>query len=706
MWRLKQFMPKEPLGLEGRSIDIGNLKVQVRNTIAEGGFSSVYLVRDVGPSGKQFAMKHIFCNDEETLDLVKKEFSVMKSLKGHPNVVALQAHTILDMGRTKEAFLVMEFCEKSLVTVLENRGAAYFEEKQILLIFRDVCNAVFAMHCQNPAIAHRDLKAENVLLSADGTWKLCDFGSASTNHKRFERPEEMGIEEDNIRKHTTPAYRAPEMWDLFRREVINEKVDIWALGCLLYRICYLKSAFDGESKLQILNGNYRIPELPKYSSAITGLIKDMLQASPDTRPDIMQVWSHVNEQLPVELQKQAPEKPASMAASEAHMSSVNGQKKEGVSPHSRRTHVMPRRTAPSPPTPKEQNHRSPSVQVASQGSGSSLGAFWMSHHAQTAAVSEDKGPVFDEESKPETFSKHSPPKDHQRPGLHLKRSGQNVIKRFDDGPSEDFEIRFYSEEAGPGSSENLSNTTVKSSNNEASGLYKNEAFGSFVTDFDGHNVKEDSSLQGEVERLREQLKQVVAEKAEVASKYEKLTAICRSQRQEIQELKQAIAAGSNRDNSKVGASSQSQAQQSHKSPGSWQSGAQRDKIEGSIWELQEGMQTNNTSNISPDSKPWQAFTDTPAKIQPPPSKNSNPKQTSTRPTNGHQTKQTASLYSSADAWGFGQDGFVAANKDGPHITKTSTQASISQRFAPPNPHIAQPKSMDDSRTQPAGWAGF
>lgn len=57
----------------------------------------------------------------------------------------------------------------------------------------------------------RDLKAENLLLGPDGLWKLCDFGSTSTNHKRFEKAEEMGIEEDNIRKYTTPAYRAPEV---------------------------------------------------------------------------------------------------------------------------------------------------------------------------------------------------------------------------------------------------------------------------------------------------------------------------------------------------------------------------------------------------------------------------------------------------------------------------------------------------------------
>ncbi|XP_038979206.1 probable serine/threonine-protein kinase DDB_G0276461 isoform X3 [Phoenix dactylifera] len=291
MWRFKQFMPKEQAGLEGRTVDVGSLKVHVRNVIAEGGFSCVYLARDAVNSSKQYALKHVICQDGESLDLVMKEISVMKLLKGHPNVVMLVAHAILDMGRTMEAMLVMEFCEKSLVTVLENRGAGYFEEKKILLIFRDVCNAVFAMHCQSPPIAHRDLKAENVLLGADGAWKLCDFGSTSTNHKCFNRPEEMGIEEDNIRKHTTPAYRAPEMWDLYRREVISEKVDIWALGCLLYRICYFKSAFDGESKLQILNGNYRIPDSPKFSASVTSLIKDMLEASPDARPNITQARS-------------------------------------------------------------------------------------------------------------------------------------------------------------------------------------------------------------------------------------------------------------------------------------------------------------------------------------------------------------------------------------------------------------------------------
>ncbi|GKB65099.1 AP2-associated protein kinase 1 isoform X1 [Tanacetum coccineum] len=181
------------------------------------------------------------------------------------------------MRRMKEALLVMEYCDKSLVSVLESRGAGFFEEKQILLMFNDICNAVFAMHST--------WNSENHLLGSDRLWKLCDFGSTSTNHKRFERPEEMGIEEGTITNHTTPAYRSPEMWDLVLREVISERVDIWALGCILFRICYFKFVFVGESNLQVLNGNYRIPGSPKYGPSITN---DMLQSSPDFRPDIMQ----------------------------------------------------------------------------------------------------------------------------------------------------------------------------------------------------------------------------------------------------------------------------------------------------------------------------------------------------------------------------------------------------------------------------------
>jgi len=155
MWRLNPFGGKAQSGLEGRTIDVGNVKITVRNAIAEGGFSCVYLACDTVHPSKSYALKHIICNDSESLDLVMKEIQVMNLLKGHPNVVTLVAHDVFDIGRTKEALLVMEFCEKSLVSAMESRGSGYYEEKKALLIFRDVCNAVFAMHGQSPPIAHR-----------------------------------------------------------------------------------------------------------------------------------------------------------------------------------------------------------------------------------------------------------------------------------------------------------------------------------------------------------------------------------------------------------------------------------------------------------------------------------------------------------------------------------------------------------------------
>lgn len=663
MWRFKHFTQKEPAGLEGRNVDVGNLKIHVRNAIAEGGFSCVYLARDAVHASKQYALKHMIYNDEELSDLVMKEINVMKALKGHPNVVTLYAHTILDMGRTKEALLVMEFCEKSLVNVLESRGAAYFEEKQVLSIFRDVCNAVFAMHSQSLPIAHRDLKAENLLLGPDGLWKLCDFGSTSTNHKRFEKPEEMGIEEDNIRKHTTPAYRAPEMWDLLRRDLINEKVDIWALGCLLYRICYFKSAFDGESKLQILNGNYRIPDLPKYSSPVIDLIRDMLQASPDDRPDITQVWFRVNEQLPVNLQKSLPDGPPEMQSAGIH---------GGIAKAANRSPPMPQRSPPPPP---------------SSGGGGQLGAFWSTHHAKDSLFVEDKSrPKFDEEpshntsqqdtnqSENRSFPKNASPAKQEN--VHTivagRRNVHNKLHVPEDGASKDFELTFSQKDMDHGMER------PKASKPAATRLFQDEAFSTFVAEFDSNklnprvsNDKEgkEEALEAEIERLKEQLKQVNSEKAEITLKFEKLSAICRSQRQEIQELKQTLAART-------------------PSPNKYQASS---RIQPSASPPQE---KSDWSTPSPESKSWQAFADDNKSRQKPVSKGNSPQSVRTR--NAHQNKQAAELTSNIDSWGFGSESFTAVPAASSQISGSNTEV-----------HSGGSKIMESQpSTQPAGWAGF
>lgn len=678
MWKFKPFAHKEQNGLEGRSIDVGNLKLHVHKLIAEGGFSCVYLARDAVHMSKQYALKHIICNDEESLGLVKKEISVMKLLIGHPNVVTLHANAIYDMGRTKEAFLVMEFCEKSLVSVLESRGAGYFEERQVLLIFRDVCNAVFAMHCQSPPIAHRDLKAENLLLGSDGLWKLCDFGSISTNHKRFEKPEEMGIEEDNIRKYTTPAYRPPEMWDLFLKEVINEKVDIWALGCLLFRICYFKSAFDGESKLQVLNGNYRIPDLPKFNSTLTDLIRDMLQARPDDRPDITQVWFRVNEQLPIDLQKSLPDRPPESPASNNH---------EGASMSTNKSSVMPRRNPPPPPSVAEPK-TTPQPSLASRGgeSGGQLGAFWSTLHAKDSRVPEEKGkPVYDEERS--SHHRVRPDNDQLPKNVStnkvtntqtqtVKSSIHGKLHKPEAVSSKDFEINFFPDK-GHANEKQMSNLEKKNNN------FQDHSFNTFVAEFDtaklssGHGNKStrEEALESEVEKLREQLKEANLEKSEITAKYEKLTAICRSQRQELQDLKQTLAA-----------KTPSPSREGFRtSPGVASSASSQDRSE---WKTPSSEPKSSWQPFSEESEPFKSLSaDNVSK--------------SVRSRNGQQSKPATQPAADFDSWGFGADTFSAARagSGSPQMPRPG-EGSTAHVFR-------EAKGFESKSTsQPAGWAGF
>ncbi|CAK9251736.1 unnamed protein product [Sphagnum jensenii] len=718
MWRLKQFMPKEQgVGtLEGKTVEVGSLKLQVRSVIAQGGFSCVYLAKEA-QTGRNYAVKHIICNDLESLDLVKKEVAVMKALREHPNVVMLHAQVVYDMGRTKECFLVMDFCDKMLATVLENRGAGFYDEKQILLMFREICNAVYAMHCQSPPIAHRDLKVENILMGPDGLWKLCDFGSTSTNHKRFEKADEMGLEEDNIRKYTTPAYRAPEMWDLYQRELINEKVDIWALGCLLYRIAYLKLAFDGESKLQILNGNYRIPDVPRYSSAITDLIRDMLIASPEARPDIMQVWRRVNESLPSDLRKAHPEKPPRASASTATsrlLPSTREHADTRISSGSSK--VMPSRAPPVPP--KEAERRL--VQNGAAGDTvSAKGAFWSTQYAQDAQTDEsslrvEKVASTDSVPQPKSASpprrsrqpSNSPPKERSSSfmkksvvsGLMKKVQGslQNAGTWGRDDPEVDgYEMRHDSDWKIKSSEKSLAPDSGMPSNDPA--------FNAFAAEFD-HSVnlvaEKNEQLQSEIDKLRVDLKQALLDKADMASKYEKLTAICRSQRQEIQDLKFSLGSSSGPN---VSAAKEQQA-------------SAKEKQSGTIWDLQEGLSPNAASQ---QKNSWHAFGDPPNNQGGRPHIQNQGLSPSNEPTYSSpsspgmmvdvrrrkQQQSTTDNLGGGDAWNFVQDSFSPSGSEfhaakglsplGGVSTTGSNASANTENWARPAP-----------RAQPAGWAGF
>ncbi|KAJ8285319.1 hypothetical protein GJAV_G00025490 [Gymnothorax javanicus] len=162
-----------------------------------------------------------------------------------------------------------------------------FSEAKVLHIFCDTCEAVARLHqCKTPVI-HRDLKVENILLNDHGNYVLCDFGSAT--HKVL-HPLKDGVTavEDEIKKYTTLSYRAPEMINLYGGKAITTKADIWALGCLLYKLCFFSLPF-GESQVAICDGTFIVPDNSKFSFKLHCLIRYMLEPDQEKRPDIYQV---------------------------------------------------------------------------------------------------------------------------------------------------------------------------------------------------------------------------------------------------------------------------------------------------------------------------------------------------------------------------------------------------------------------------------
>eukprot|EP00118_Oscarella_pearsei_P019308 m.204252 g.204252 ORF g.204252 m.204252 type:complete len:707 (+) comp39643_c0_seq33:118-2238(+) len=261
--------------------------VTVQSVIGEGGFSLVFLV--VSQSGDRYALKRMCVNNQSDLDACRREIKIVESYKRHKNAVGyVDSEEMASGPGITEILLLMDYCSGGhLVQVMNTRIGKGFSEREVLGIFSDVCEAVAKLHHRKPAIIHRDLKIENVLLGENEDYKLCDFGSATVY---VTNPKEDGVAhvEDELQKYTTLAYRSPEMVDLYSGKLISTKADIWALGCLLYKICFFTNPF-GESILSISNGSFSFPEDSKYSGELHSLIAYMLEPNPAKRPNIYQV---------------------------------------------------------------------------------------------------------------------------------------------------------------------------------------------------------------------------------------------------------------------------------------------------------------------------------------------------------------------------------------------------------------------------------
>lgn len=203
---------------------VGNYAIE--RELGRGGMGTVYLAHRADDQYKKLVAIKIVRRGMDTNDIVRRfrnERQILASLE-HPNIARL-----LDGGTTGDGvpYIVMEYVEG--VTITNYCDEQRLKTNERLQMFRIVCAAV--QHAHQNLVVHRDLKPSNILITADGTPKLLDFGIA-----KLLSPELS----DDTSEHTltelrilTPDYASPEQ---VRGETLTTTSDIYSLGVVLYEL--------------------------------------------------------------------------------------------------------------------------------------------------------------------------------------------------------------------------------------------------------------------------------------------------------------------------------------------------------------------------------------------------------------------------------------------------------------------------------------
>ena len=141
--------------LIGKTLKVGPYTIKPEAMIGEGGFATIYKVRD-STSGAVYALKHMhLMGDKDAIADCQTEIETLKRLREVPTVLTLRALAFAGMkGQEQEAFLLLDMCQDNLVNYLGKRDSQ-LPDSQVITIFHAVCQAVAAMHHCQPPLAHR-----------------------------------------------------------------------------------------------------------------------------------------------------------------------------------------------------------------------------------------------------------------------------------------------------------------------------------------------------------------------------------------------------------------------------------------------------------------------------------------------------------------------------------------------------------------------
>jgi tRNA A-37 threonylcarbamoyl transferase component Bud32 len=227
-------------------------RYEIVRRIGEGGMGAVYEARHA-VIGKRVAVKVLlekFLTKSDFVARLLQEARLASSI-GHENIVDVTDFGTTDDGRS---FVVMEFLDGEALSQLVMREAPLPVERS-LRIARQVASALGAAHAKG--IYHRDVKPENVYLVRRGEAdfvKVVDFGISKAVKQGGNEGGEAG--EAYRLTHTglllgTPLYMSPEQ--ARGDEDLDHRVDIWALGVMMYECLTGEVPFRANNYLGIIS---------------------------------------------------------------------------------------------------------------------------------------------------------------------------------------------------------------------------------------------------------------------------------------------------------------------------------------------------------------------------------------------------------------------------------------------------------------------
>ncbi|KIG12289.1 serine/threonine protein kinase [Enhygromyxa salina] len=256
--------------LAGQKLD----KYDMLEEVGHGGMAVVYRGRDT-ILDREVAVKvlHAHLADrEESRRRLQREAKTVARLH-HDNIVEIFDSS--DPSRAHESYIVCEFIHGvTLRDWLDDRWVPH--PVLAAMITHRLCLPL--EHAHSLGIVHRDIKPENVMIREDGCLKLMDFGIAQIL--------------DTQRLTTTgqllgsPAYMAPE---LIKGGPVDKRIDIFALGVMLYQLATGELPFAGRNPAQVLNrileGDYKPPRQvdPKVDEDLAAIIATALALKPADR---------------------------------------------------------------------------------------------------------------------------------------------------------------------------------------------------------------------------------------------------------------------------------------------------------------------------------------------------------------------------------------------------------------------------------------